>query len=44
VPRRRRPPPPRLELKRVIGPGLLNKYAFKREAEFDPSHLDPSGR
>jgi APA family basic amino acid/polyamine antiporter len=22
---------------------LLNKYVFKREAEFDPSHLDPSG-
>jgi amino acid transporter len=22
---------------------LLNKYVFKRRAEFDPSHLDPSG-
>jgi amino acid transporter len=22
---------------------LLNKYVFKRHAEFDPSHIDPSG-
>ena len=22
---------------------LLNKYVFKRRAEFDPSHLDPQG-
>jgi basic amino acid/polyamine antiporter, APA family len=33
----------------VIGVGLwaitwlLNKYVFKRHADFDPSHLDPSG-
>jgi len=22
---------------------LLNKYVFKRHADFDPSHLDPQG-